>query len=109
MLARTHVTDWLAGTSRTGRLIIAFALTCADTIHGGSGADTFNMGTAADGTDSFTGGAGTDAADYSGRSNDMTIALDGTATSGEALENDTLGTDIENANGGGGIDTITGN
>src|SRR5947207_15663979 len=29
MIARTHVTDWLAGTSRTGRLIIAFALACA--------------------------------------------------------------------------------
>ena len=26
MLARTHVTDWLAGTSRTGRFIVAFAL-----------------------------------------------------------------------------------
>src|SRR4051794_13729988 len=29
MLSRTHVTDWLTGTSRTGRLIIAVALSCS--------------------------------------------------------------------------------
>jgi Ca2+-binding RTX toxin-like protein len=38
----------------------------------------------------------------------VTIAIDATATSGEASEGDKIATDVENAKGGAGADTITG-
>jgi Ca2+-binding RTX toxin-like protein len=81
-----------------------------DILNGGAGDDTFaESGYGSSGADTFNGEAGTDTVDYSTRSVATTIAMDGTATSGEASENDTVKLDVENAKGGTGIDTITGN
>jgi Ca2+-binding RTX toxin-like protein len=73
---------------------------------GGSGNDTIVSG-AYDNV--INGGDGVDTVSYTGRTNALTIALDGTATSGETGETDTLGTDVENAIGGAGADSIVGN
>jgi Ca2+-binding RTX toxin-like protein len=59
-------------------------------------------------TDKFNGGPGSDDIDYSPRSDDLTIALDGSSKSGGFMEKDSL-TSIENAVGGAGNDTIYGN
>lgn len=80
-----------------------------DTLKGGKGDDVFPMGSASDGDDTINGEAGVDTVDYSQRTADLTIKLDGTAGSGLSGESDTLGTDVENAEGGSGKDTITGN
>jgi Ca2+-binding RTX toxin-like protein len=80
-----------------------------DALNGGSGDDTFLMEASSDGDDVIVGGAGIDTVDYSARANDLTLALDGTVNSGESGEADTLGADVENAYGGDGDDTITGN
>src|SRR5439155_111659 len=80
-----------------------------DVFNGGSGNDTFNEGSAANGHDSRVGGDGIDAVSYASRTQGVAIRLDGTATSGEAGEGDTLSSDIENATGGSGNDTIVGN
>lgn len=82
-----------------------------DTLNGGSGDDTFLMGAAADGDDVINGGSGVDTVDYSGRSADLTLVLDGATASGDLAnsEADTLGTDVENVVAGSGDDTITGN
>ncbi|MBX3209345.1 MAG: calcium-binding protein [Labilithrix sp.] len=82
-----------------------------DTLSGGAGDDVFPQGSAADGNDTISGGAGVDKVDYSGRSADITAALDGVTASGDlaASEADILGTDIENLEGGAGDDVLTGN
>lgn len=80
-----------------------------DTLKGGIGDDTFKEGTADTGSDTINGGTGVDTVDYSGRTNDVTALLDGTAASGEASEADTLKDDVENLTGGAGDDTLTGN
>ena len=59
-------------------------------------------------TDKLNGGSGMDTVDYSGRDENLTIAIDGSRKSGGFMENDTL-TSFENANGGYGNDTIYGN
>jgi Ca2+-binding RTX toxin-like protein len=79
-----------------------------DVLYGGDGDDTFNAGTASDGADTFNGGAGNDTVDYSARTNAVTVTNDGTATSGETLETDTVATDVEIIKGGAGNDTLTG-
>ncbi|MCX5743506.1 MAG: calcium-binding protein [Proteobacteria bacterium] len=79
-----------------------------DTLDGGDGNDTFNQGTATDGADIMTGGAGADTADYSARTNAVTVTIDATANDGEASEADKVSTDIETVKGGAGNDTITG-
>jgi len=79
-----------------------------DTINGGEGDDTFKAAAIADGADVFNGGAGTDTADYSARTGDLTITLDGTNNDGLALETDDIKADVENVTGGAGDDTITG-
>ena len=80
-----------------------------DTVNGGAGDDTFVAGAASDGDDVFNGGADRDTVDYSARSNDLTVHLDAAAGSGESGESDTLGSDVENVDGGAGDDTIDGN
>ncbi len=80
-----------------------------DTLSGGAGDDVFVAGAADDGDDTISGGTGADEVDYSARTGDLTIQLDGTAVSGLAGETDTIGTDVENATGGSGADTIVGN
>ena len=79
-----------------------------DTLYGDAGNDTFDEGAASSGADIINGGAGTDTVDYSGRSNAVTIKLDGTATSGESGETDKVMTDVENAKGGSGNDVLIG-
>jgi Ca2+-binding RTX toxin-like protein len=76
-----------------------------DVLTGGEGGDTLLGGP---GADTMTGGAGIDVADYSDRSNPLTITLDGQPGDGEAGENDNDAPDIEIVNGGTGNDTITG-
>jgi Ca2+-binding RTX toxin-like protein len=54
------------------------------------------------------GGLGTDTADYSARSENLKLNLDGLANDGAAGENDKLYSDLENLTGGKGNDWITG-
>lgn len=98
-----------------------------DTVDGGAGNDTFFMGdptdftsaNAADGNDTYIGGAGVDLVDYSLRTTALTINMNDSVSpavdnasgyiSGTGTEDDSIRSDIENAVGGTGIDTITGN
>jgi Ca2+-binding RTX toxin-like protein len=77
-----------------------------DTITGGAGGDRFFAGP---GSDVYSGGDGDDTVYYSDRAGAVTIALNGTAVSGEAGEGDTVGGDVEGAYGGAGSDVITAN
>jgi Ca2+-binding RTX toxin-like protein len=90
-----------------------------DTVYGGDGPDNIIAGPGAPtdcgnlpctkfDTDKLYGGSGDDTVDYSERDDNLTIAIDGSRKSGGFMENDTL-TAFENANGGGGNDTIYGN
>ncbi|CAN5305188.1 calcium-binding protein [soil metagenome] len=109
------------GNATTGGAAFATAITVyggagKDTLKGGSGADTLDGGdgddvfvaAAADGDDVLVGGAGADTADYATRTVALTLANDGTATSGATGEADTIGADIETMKGGTGNDIITG-
>jgi Ca2+-binding RTX toxin-like protein len=81
-----------------------------DTMTGGPGNDTFLMGTAAAGNDIIDGSAGEDLVDYSGRTNALTLTLNGsTATTGngESGESTSL-VNIEDLTCGSGADTVTG-
>jgi Ca2+-binding RTX toxin-like protein len=85
-----------------------------DTISGGAGNDIFKaalftMTILDDGDDTITGGAGVDKADYSARVGNLTIAMDGTTSSGEGAEADVIAADVEDLVGGTGNDTLTGN
>jgi Ca2+-binding RTX toxin-like protein len=103
-----------------------------DELNGGDGDDTLNGGTDADrldgaggadvlngdwgddtliggaGGDTFNGGAGTDVADYSARASAVTVWIDGVANDGAPGEGDFVKTDVENAIGGSGNDTMLG-
>jgi Ca2+-binding RTX toxin-like protein len=79
-----------------------------DILNGDAGDDTFDEGMATSGGDTFNGGAGSDTVTYTDRTNTVTVALTGTAVSGENLEADKVMVDVENAVGGGGGDTMTG-
>jgi Ca2+-binding RTX toxin-like protein len=81
-----------------------------DTIRALDGNDMIDGGL---GADVFEGGEGTDTADYSKRSENLRLTLDGAANDGayskkKGSEKDTLGTDIENLWGGSGADLIVG-
>jgi Ca2+-binding RTX toxin-like protein len=86
----------------------------SSSLEGGDGNDTLSGGdggarlVGGPGADTLTGGAGLDIADYSDRSNPLTITLDGQPGDGEAGENDNDASDIEIVNGGSGDDAITG-
>src|SRR5213075_615176 len=80
----------------------------ANVLSGGFGDDTLDGGA---GADVLNGGPGTaDLADYSGRAaaNPVTVTLDGVANDGGSGENDNVGTDVENIDGGAGDDTLIG-
>jgi Ca2+-binding RTX toxin-like protein len=79
-----------------------------DILNGDAGNDVFDEGSGANGSDAINGGAGIDTVSYASRTNDVTIALDAVAHSGELNENDKIALDVENAIGGAGDDTITG-
>ena len=81
----------------------------ADVLNGGAGDDIFDEGAVTNGADQITGGTGIDTVDYSARTGNLTVVLDGVTGSGLASEGDILMTDVENVIGGAGDDTITGN
>jgi Ca2+-binding RTX toxin-like protein len=80
----------------------------ADILNGDGGDDIFDEGMASNGNDVLNGGAGSDTADYSGRSVDLIVTINGTANDGEMSENDNVRTDVEIVLGGSGDDEITG-
>ncbi|GAA0912625.1 calcium-binding protein [Virgisporangium aurantiacum] len=81
-----------------------------DVLRGGDGDDTgIASASAVDGTDSFSGGAGVDLANYSARTDALTISLDGLADDGVPGEGDNNGADVEDAIGGSRGDVLTGN
>jgi Ca2+-binding RTX toxin-like protein len=85
-----------------------------DKIVGNAGNDYLNGGleaanSDADGTDTILGGTGEDAVLYTYRTTPLTITLDGVADSGAVGENDLIGSDVEDAFGGRGNDSIVGN
>ena len=75
-----------------------------DTMSGGAGDDVFSGG---GGVDAMDGGDGVDRVSYTTQTANLTIHLDGTASSGGEAEGDVL-TFIENVTGGLGNDTIHG-
>jgi Ca2+-binding RTX toxin-like protein len=77
----------------------------ADTLRGGDGDDVLIGGA---GADSLQGGNGIDRASYSDQTANLTIYLTGQTNSGGDATGDTFNS-IENATGGQGNDTITGN
>jgi Ca2+-binding RTX toxin-like protein len=77
-----------------------------DSLFGLDGNDSIDGGT---GTDSLSGGAGVDLADYSKRTENLKLDLDGIADDGAAGEKDMLLADFENLTGGSGSDWIVGN
>ena len=79
--------------------------------HAASASTATTRSTAAPATidGSSIGGAGTDLADYSARTENLKLDLDGIADDGAAGENDMLAADIENLTGGKGNDWIVGN
>jgi Ca2+-binding RTX toxin-like protein len=88
-----------------------------DTIFAGDGNDSINGAGGDDfidgegGADSIAGGANGvsgDTIDYSRRAGNIRVTLDAAANDGEANENDNVGSDVENINGGFGGDSITG-
>lgn len=80
-----------------------------DILHGDAGDDRFDEGAATNGDDTIVGGTGIDTVDYSARSNDLTVVMDGTTSSGEGSEADKIAIDVENLKGGDGDDHLTGN
>ncbi|MEO8700934.1 MAG: calcium-binding protein [Kofleriaceae bacterium] len=78
-------------------------------LYGGAGDDRFDQGIGATGRDIISGGGDVDTIDYSARSADLVIAMDAATPSGAAGEADLVDTDVENAVGGSGNDSITGN
>jgi Ca2+-binding RTX toxin-like protein len=80
-----------------------------DTLRGDAGDDTFDEGASTSGADTIAGGAGIDTVDYTARSIALTIVMDGVTGSGEPLEGDRIGSDVENLTGGSAADSITGN
>jgi Ca2+-binding RTX toxin-like protein len=63
----------------------------------------------ADGADTFAGGAGVDRMSYQGRFVEgVRVSLDNVANDGRTNERDNIRSDVENVDGGGGGDVITG-
>jgi Ca2+-binding RTX toxin-like protein len=83
----------------------------ANILTGGAGNDSIRPRL---GRDSILGGSGSDTVDYSERTADVTVTLDGAANDGDptqsggAGELDTVNTDVENILGGLGNDSLTG-
>ena len=61
------------------------------------------------GRDTYIGGGGSDSVTYEGRSENLSLSLDGVANDGAAGEGDNIGADIGTVIGGHGSDTMTGN
>lgn len=96
-----------------------------DALFGGDGNDTLNGGDGDDvlegfgglspeqpvqtgGTDVYAGGPGADFLDYAGRTELLSISIDGAANDGAPGEGDNVGVDVEMVRGGESADTIVG-
>jgi Ca2+-binding RTX toxin-like protein len=85
-----------------------------DTLTGGAGNDSLDGGAGDDtlladgGADTLTGGDGRDLADYSSRTEPLSISLDNYAQDGAAAEGDNVKSDVEDVLGGSGDDGLTG-
>jgi Ca2+-binding RTX toxin-like protein len=79
-----------------------------DTLNGEAGDDTFNEGSASNGADVMNGGAGIDTVSYASRTMAVTVNMNANADDGESGEGDKVVNDVENANGGAGMDALTG-
>jgi Ca2+-binding RTX toxin-like protein len=82
--------------------------TGAGVIKGRGGNDVLNGG-ADTAADTIDGDGGLDTVSYAGRTNPVTVTLDGVANDGEAGENENVLDDIERATGGSDNDSLTGN
>lgn len=78
----------------------------ADVLTGGPGDDHLVGGL---GADTMSGGGGTDTVDYSARTMDVAVSLDGVANDGSVGEGDNVAADVENVIGGLGSDLLVGN
>ncbi|HYO10779.1 MAG TPA: calcium-binding protein [Tepidisphaeraceae bacterium] len=76
-----------------------------DSLTGGGGNDLIDGGT---GGDTIKGGGGSDTADYSGRTNAVTVGVGSLADDGEANEKDNVAVDVETILGGSGNDNLKG-
>jgi uncharacterized delta-60 repeat protein len=76
-----------------------------DLIDGGEGNDLLDGGL---GSDDFIGGTGMDLADYSNRTENLTIGIGSAADDGASGEGDNVRTGVENVTAGAGNDTIRG-
>ncbi len=77
----------------------------AATLDGGAGNDTLIAGL---GADRLVGGEGRDIADYSARTTDLKLSIDGQANDGVAGEGDDIRADMDWLIGGSGQDRLTG-
>src|SRR5919112_1496045 len=94
-----------------------------DALFGGDGNDTLGGGDGDDylegyggltptepqstgGTDVYAGGPGKDYLDYAGRTEPLTLSIDGAANDGASGEADTIGLDVEQVRGGEAADTL---
>jgi Ca2+-binding RTX toxin-like protein len=86
----------------------------ANALDGGGGNDTLNGAgggdrlTGNEGADVFVGGSGTDVADYSNRTADLDISIDGAPNDGAPAEGDDVRSDVEDVVGGQGDDVLSG-
>ncbi len=95
-----HGDDTLSGSPTLGLKV---------TLSGGPGNDFFvQTGVGNDSNDTLVGGSGTDTVDYSGRTCNTNVTLEGTANDGCVGENDNVGIDIENVVTGSGADYVVG-
>jgi Ca2+-binding RTX toxin-like protein len=79
-----------------------------DFLSGGKGANTYSCGSTNDGTDVIAVTAtAVDTVDYSQRFNSLSVVLDGSASSGETGENDTIPDTVSKVYGGSGNDTLS--
>ncbi|MEO8905052.1 MAG: calcium-binding protein [Polyangiaceae bacterium] len=79
-----------------------------DLLNGGAGYNTYSCGAANDGSDVITvAKSAIDTVDYSRRFNTISVLLDGSASSGEAGENDAIPDTVFKVIGGSGNDSIS--
>jgi hypothetical protein len=99
--------DTLVGGPGFGTVMIGGAGN--DDMTGGTGNDSFDEAGSHNGSDTMRGGAGEDDVDYSLRSADLRVSLDGKPNDGARGERDNVGADVEKVDAGSGDDRLTGN